>query len=379
MVDGSEARGRVELQVTARTVWKVALHLVVLWALLRAVAEARTVLSWIAVALFLALAAHPPVRWLMRRGVARGGAIALVMVGVLALVALMVATVVPLLVSQVGALVQSAPDLIDQLRHTAWMEWLERRFDVVTRVTEELRTRAPSVARPVLGVVTGVLARVAAFTTITVLTVFFLAFGEDLFDKLLLWVSPERRAHWRTLALRMHRSVGGYVAGSLLLAGITGAASGIITFSLGVPFFLPIALVTAVLGVVPWVGSTLGAALMVGATFAERGTRSALLALGIFLAFQQVKNRLLVPLVQRHTLQMNPLLITLVMLLGTSLFGLLGTLLALPVAGAAQVLAQDLLSRRQARWHAEGRAGPEDGAPPPPRLDAGGEEARLPH
>jgi putative heme transporter len=105
-----------------------------------------------------------------------------------------------------------------------------------------------------------------------------------------------------------------------------------------------------VLGVIPWIGSALGAVLVVGTTFASQGGKPALIVLAIYLVYQQLEGHLLQPLVQRHTIRMNPLLIILVMLVGTAFTGLLGALLALPVAGAVQVYMQDLHERKKAQW-----------------------------
>jgi predicted PurR-regulated permease PerM len=99
-------------------------------------------------------------------------------------------------------------------------------------------------------------------------------------------------------------------------------------------------------------GSIIGAVLCVGTTFAEVGVQPALIFAGVYLVYQQVENQVLQPVVQRRTLQMNPLIIMLALLAGTGVAGILGTLLALPIAGAIQVLLQDALEKR--REHFDG-------------------------
>jgi len=91
------------------------------------------------------------------------------------------------------------------------------------------------------------------------------------------------------------------------------------------------------------------AVVIVGVTFATAGSTAALVATGVYLAYQQIENHVLQPIVQTRTLKMNPLLIVLALLVGTGLFGVLGALLALPIAGALQVLLEDVLTRRPAR------------------------------
>ncbi len=360
---------RPHSQVTPRTVWTVAVNVLALVAVLWLVATAWTVISWMMVSLFLSLAAWPMVRWLERRGLRRGVAVLGVFLLGLGLLTALVMTLVPMFIEQGRALVRAAPDYIEELRHRAWVERLDERYDIIERVSADLRRRIPMTPGPVLGVVSDILRNLAAAITIAALTVFILLFGGNLFDKSLLWVEPSRREHWRRLGHEMLRTVGGYVAGAFLISFIGGMVTAISTMLLGVPYFLALGLAMAVLGLVPYVGSFLGAILVAGTTFASVGTKAGLIALGIFLVYQQLEGNLLQPLIQRRTLNMNPLLIALVMLLGTALAGLIGALLALPIAGAVQVLVQERLSQLHARWRMDqGGAtrvilAPEDAAP----------------
>ncbi|MBN1210599.1 MAG: AI-2E family transporter [Myxococcaceae bacterium] len=359
---------RPRSQISPRTVWTVGLNVLGLLALLTLLRAAAGVLSWALVALFLALAAAPLVAWLEHKGLRRGLAVALVFLVGLGLLAALVTTFVPMMVEQGRALVEATPGFIERLQHQRWVERLDERFDVMDRITAELRQQLPGVAMPVLGVVTSLLRKLVALITVLVLAAFFLAFGKELFDKALEWVPPPKRAHTRQLAVRMFRTVGGYVAGAFLISLIGGGVTTVTLLLLGVPYFLPLGLTMALLGLIPFVGATLGGVLVVGTTFASAGTRAGLIALVVFLVYQQAENNLLQPFIQRRTLRMNPLLIALAMLVGTAFAGVLGALLALPVAGALQVVAQDRLARRQERWKEEGL--PEDSLTLPPRPSA---------
>jgi predicted PurR-regulated permease PerM len=309
-----------------------------------------TVLSWVLVAIFLALAAHPLVSVLEARGMSRGVAVMGVGLLGLGLLTALVMTLVPMLLEQGRGLAQAAPGFLDRLRHHAWVERMDERYDLISQASEELRRHISMAPGPVLGVVTDVLRHVLAGVTIAVLAIFFLLFGSGLFNTALQWVEPARREYYWRLGRRMNRAVGGYVAGSFLVALIGGVFTSVMTLLLGVPYFLPLGLTMTVLGLVPFVGSFLGGILVAGTTAASVGGRAGLIALGLFLVYQQVEGNLLQPLVQRRTLKMNPLLIALVMLLGTGLAGLLGALLSLPIAGAVQVLLQERLARLNERW-----------------------------
>ncbi len=345
-----ETPARPRSQVTPRTVWTVALNVLALVAVLWLLARVWTVLSWVMVALFLALAAHPLVRWMEGRGVRRGAAVLAVGLLGMGLLSALLMTLVPMLLEQARALVQAAPDYVYQLQHRPWVQRLDERYDIIDRIATELRQRIPMTPGPVWGVVTDLLRKLAAVVTISVLTIFFLLFGPDLFDKALQWVEPSRREHWRALGHEMHRTVGGYVAGAFLISLIGGGVTAVSTLLLGVPYFMALGLAMAVLGLIPFVGAFLGMLLVTGTTFASVGTKEGLIALAVFVVYQQVEGNLLQPLIQRRTLKMNPLLIALVMLVGTSLAGLIGALLALPIAGAVQVLLQDRLARLHEQW-----------------------------
>ncbi|HEX8699485.1 MAG TPA: AI-2E family transporter [Myxococcaceae bacterium] len=364
-------------QVSPRTVWTVGLNVLGLLALVVMLRAASGVLSWVLVALFLALAANPLVEWLERRGLRHGLAVALVFIASMSLVGTLVTTFVPMMVEQARGLVEAAPGYVSSLRDMGWLKELDARYGLFDRIDTELRNRMLGAAMPVLGMVTGLLHRLAAFITIMVLAAFFLAFGRDLFDKALLWVPPVERAHTRQLAVRMNRTVGRYVAGSFLISLIGGAVTTVTLFLLDVPYFLPLGLAMAVLGLIPFIGAALGGALVVGTTFASAGTHAGLIALAVFLVYQQVENHLLQPFIQRKTLRMNPLIIALAMLVGTAFAGILGALLALPVAGAVQVVAQDRLARRQEKWRISGQ----ESYPSPPLapLSSEQEAPRAPH
>jgi putative heme transporter len=130
-----------------------------------------------------------------------------------------------------------------------------------------------------------------------------------------------------------------------------------------------------VLGLLPFVGSVLGGALVVSATFLTSGARAGVIVLVILVVYQQVENHVLQPVVQRKTIRMSPLVIAVVMLIGTALWGLMGALLSLPIAGAIQVLLEDRLGRRQASWQTNSAPG----VPTTPRDDgAAAEDVAMP-
>jgi predicted PurR-regulated permease PerM len=302
------------------------------------------------VATLLALALDPAVRLLERRGVRRGFGGFMVVVTAVGSVTLLLATRVPMLVEQGRNLVAALPDGLQRLRGTFVFAWLDQRFDLIERAQNELGARASDAAGPVVALVGSVVHGVVATVTVGVLTVFMLLFGRGLFRSLLAWVPPAHRGRVVTLTRRVRGSVGGYVSGTVLIASIGGVVTGVTLLLLGVPYFLPLGLAMMLLGTVPFLGPALGGILVVGTTFFTTGTRQGVIALVVFVLYHQAENHLLQPLVQRRTIKMNPLAIAVVMLVGTAVAGVLGALLALPLAAATQIVLEDVFARRRSSW-----------------------------
>jgi predicted PurR-regulated permease PerM len=333
--------------VTALSVWIVLINTLALLASLFLLWKLRLLVSWVLVALFIALALQPAVSWLTRHRVRRGWAVLVVILTLFGVVGVMLATVIPMLVDQGRELVTRAPDLIERLQQSGPVRWIDQRFQVLEKLQEAIRSGTGNVTQPALAAARGLLLGVTGTITVVVIAIFMLLFGDEVLRKGLVWVPPGRRQHWVDLSGRMQRVVGGYVAGTLVVAAVGGMVMGTTLAVLGVPYFVPLGLLMIVLGIIPFVGSAIGAVLCVGTTFAEVGFQPALICAGVYLVYQQVENQVLQPVVQKRTLKMNPLIIMLALLAGTGVAGILGTLLALPVAGAIQVLLQDALERRR--------------------------------
>lgn len=345
---------RPSTAAVSRRVWAVLGNVLAMAGVLFVLWEARTVIGWILVALLLALGAASPVRWLVRHRVPRGLAIAVVVTSGLALVVATFATLVPMLVDQARQLVLRAPELIDRFQHTRPVVWLDQRFGVVGRVQEGLQEWLADFATTGFSVASSLVRVVVATIAVVFLTVFALLFGDDVFESALRWIPPDRRAHVRDLATRMHTVVSGFVVGTLIVAALAGTVMGVTLALLGAPYFVALGLLTALCALIPYVGGVVAALLISLVTLATTGLRAALTALVVYLVYQQIEGNLIQPIVQRRTIRMNALLVSVALLIGTALGGILGTLLALPVAGALQVVLGDVLARRRERWGERG-------------------------
>jgi predicted PurR-regulated permease PerM len=259
----------------------------------------------------------------------------------------------PLLVEQVRNLIQAAPNLVTEVRAWGATRWLDERLDLEASVREAVGRLPSSLASSAVGVVSSTVNMLFAFLTVVTLALFGLIFGKDLFEQGLSWVRPARRPKVRQLALNMRKAVGGYLTGTFLTVTLGGIVTALGTWLLGVPYFLALGSLYLLLGFIPYVGSFLMAVLVSFTTLTTVGLNRALLALGIFLIYQQVEGNLIQPLVQRHSIRMNPLLISVVLLIGGALMGLVGAIIALPIAAALQELLREVQVEQRLRWDAE--------------------------
>jgi predicted PurR-regulated permease PerM len=330
-------------------VWRIGIRVIAAAAVLLVLWRGAAFVRLAAVALVLAAALESPVSALERRGWRRGLAIAVASLAAAIVLLGAVALLVPRVVPQLERAADAAPRVVSDVQETSQYRWLEE-HRLVDRVLSEARRNLGTAAGSALTAAVGVVSFGAAVVTVAALTVFLLASGPSAWSWLLRWVDPSRRPRVRRLGGAARRAVAGYVAGALVMGAIAGLVTGVTTGLLGVPYFLALAIVTAALGIVPFIGAIISGVVVVATTFATAGSTAGVIALIVFVTYQQLEGAVLQPLVQRRAVSMNPLVVISAVLLGTSAGGVLGGVLALPFAAAAKVVANDELKRRRRSW-----------------------------
>ncbi|MBZ4330380.1 AI-2E family transporter [Corallococcus sp. AS-1-12] len=349
------SRKGLPVYVPPRTVWSVGAQVVLLVLLGTAMRSLGPVLTLLAAALLLGLAAEPVVRRFQSWGLRRGLGVALIALTLLGIIGLLILTLVPLLVEQLQHLVEAAPVFFTELTQAPWVRKLDEHFGVLSHPQDAFNVEPGILARPLITVLSSTVELLGAGITVLALAVFGLLFGHDLYASILGWVRPRNRARVRRVVGRMREAVGNYLFGTLLIVSVGGAFTAGMSLALGVPYFLPLGLAAMVLGLIPFIGSIITALLVAVTTLASVGSKRALLALALFMVYQQFEAHLLSPLVQRRAIKMNPLLISLVALVGGTVAGLLGVILAVPAAAAGQVLLTEVQRERRKTWRRERR------------------------
>jgi predicted PurR-regulated permease PerM len=341
------------IRFRARTVLSVLAIVIAFAALLELLLIARQVITWILIALFLALALNPLVEFLQRRGVRRRGlAIGLTYVLFFGALAILGALFIPTLVDEVGEFREAVPGFVEDLTEgRGRLGWLQDEYQIVDRVEQAIRDLRPArllgFSGTVFAVTKGIVTTVIAIITVVVMTFFMLLEGPSWVERAYALVPEESRPRWRMVGTEIYRTVGGFVLGAIVIATVAGMSSAIVLTALGVSYAFALALLVALLDLIPLAGATLATIVVSLVAVLDSGWLIGLIAFAYFIAYQQVENHVLYPLVYSRTVKISPLAILIAVLIGASVAGILGALAAIPIAGIVQVLIVDWLRHRR--------------------------------
>jgi predicted PurR-regulated permease PerM len=357
----------------ARTVVIALLTAVVVLGALFLLWQVRTFIGWFVIALFLAAVLNPAVNWLQRRHrlMKRPLAIGLTYLGVLVALLLVVGIFVPVLTDQINGFIKfvttaaNAPEgPTEYIKNLAKQNGLGGLFQRFSDQLDELRKQLGEVLQNLLSssgqIAIGVAGLVAALATILTLT-FFLLLGSERYVNAGVGLFPE--AHQPLVRRLLSQSAGaisGYVTGNLAISVICGITTFIVLLILGMPYAAPLALLVAVLDLIPLVGATLGGALLVIVGLFVEPWKAVVLLVYI-VVYQQVEGSVLQPLVYSKAVQLNGLVILIALLVGGQLLGIAGALLAIPVAEIIRIVVTELLAYRRT-----GQEAAEPALPPQP-------------
>ena len=343
----------------------------------------REVILMILAAGFIALILNPLVvalqRWRIRR---RGWAVTIVIVwATLVFIGLLAAFGYPL-TNGVTHFSHQLPSYVQSAEHgSGWIGHLVQRFHLqawVNHNAPKLQSLGATLAKPALTVGKGAVSLLATLATIFALVVLFLLEGPKMRRWLLELMPPERAAYCTRVAGEISQSVSGYALGNLLTSLIAGLVVFVTLTVLGVPFPLLWAVWVALVDFLPMIGGALAGIPTVLFALGHSLTAGIVTA-AAFVAYQQLENHVLNPVVMSRTVNINPLLVLLAILVGTSIGDWIGgffgsfvaALISIPVAGALQVVAREL-------WQATASPGPPDGEPPAGPEPPGGEKRKAP-
>jgi predicted PurR-regulated permease PerM len=337
--------------------------------------QIRSFIAWFVIALFLAAVLNPLVNWLQRRHrlIKRSLAIVLTYLGVVVALLFVAGIFLPLLVDQIRGLInfvaaaaQAPEGPTEYVRGVAEQYGLGGVFERFSDQLADLRKQLGELLRNFLLSTGDIVVSAAGFITalVTILTLtFFLLLGSERYVNAGVRLFAEaHRPLVRRLLEQSAGAVSGYVTGNLAISVICGVTTFGVLVILGMPYAAPLALLVAVLDLIPLVGATLGGALLVVVGLFVEPWKAVVLLIFVLL-YQQVESNVLQPMVYSKAVQLNGLVILIALLIGGQLLGIPGALLAIPVAEIIRIVVTELLAYRRTTQEANEPAVPSPSQP----------------
>jgi len=307
---------------------------------------ARTVAHQLLLVLaaFIAIGLDPAVAFLVRRGLRRGVAVAVITMLALAAVAGFVAARSAALAQQAAELVSQAPKYLQQLNdHSTVLGRLNNQFHLVDKLKAQASGGASLAAGGVLHAGTVLISATFETVIVLVLVIYFLADLAQIKHGFYRLFPRHRRPRVGLLGDAILARVGGYVLGNVLTSIVATIGNYIVLLALHVPYALALSILVGVLDLIPLVGSTVGAVIVALVALAAVSTTAALITVAYHVLYRVFEDYLLNPRVLRRTVDVSPLVTIIAVLIGGSLLGITGALIAVPAAAAIQLLLTEVL------------------------------------
>ncbi|WP_313812169.1 AI-2E family transporter [Glutamicibacter sp.] len=313
-----------------------------------------SLMTWIAIALFIALGLDPIVRWMVSRGLSRPLAVTATMVGILAIFGGFMALIIPTLVTQITNFITYAPNYVNDFLGSEWLVQIDRQYALTQRINDEVNRffgdsgAITNVFGGVLGVSQTVAQSMFGILIVLVLAIYFLASLPTIMGFGLRLAPRSKRERVGELATRITRSVGNYVMGQATVAFLNCLVALILMSILKVPFAALLTLVVALLAFIPLVGGVI-AGLLVTAVSLSLGWQSALIYALCYFGYLQVEAYFVSPRIMRRAVAVPGAVAVISVIAGGALAGVTGALMAIPVAASGMILLREVFIARQDR------------------------------
>ena len=315
---------------------------------LRALQSASQVFVLIIISLFLAMGLNPAVDYLQSRKLKRGASVGVVVVVALLVIILFALVVIPPVFLQANDLIDSAPQLIDSLKNNRTIAELNNQYGVIDTLQAKFESWVTDgkILTGAFGGVVGVGRTVlsGAFSTLTVLvlTLYFLSSLPSV-TKIFYRLAPaSRRERVSKIGDAIISRVGAFVGSQVLIAALAAIFVFFLSLGLNLPYAAALGMVILFVALIPLVGHFIGASIVILVALTESPTK-ALLALILYTLYVQIENYIITPRIMKRSLSIPGLVTILAALLGTSLLGLVGGLLAVPIAAAVLLIMDEVV------------------------------------
>jgi predicted PurR-regulated permease PerM len=316
--------------------------------LLKAFASASQVFVLILISLFLAAGLNPAVEFFRRRGLQRRFAVLAVIGCVVAFVGLFAAVVIPPVIKQLDALIRNAPTLISNLKNNPTLAKLNSHYGIIDSIQKKVASSihngqfVMSAFGGVIGVGKAVLSGAIAALTILILTLYFLASLPSVTATAYRFAPRSRRERISKITDAIILRIGSFVSGQATVAFIAAIFALVLALCLNIPYPQAIALLVFLCGLIPLVGHILGCTAFTIVALTKSPT-DAIVVLCLYLAYVQVENYLIMPRIMRRSLSIPGLVTIIAALVGVSLLGIVGGILAVPIAAAVLLILDEVV------------------------------------
>ena len=315
-------------------------------ALLELATRARSVLVLIGLALFIAAGLDPVVSWLTRWRVPRGAAVVIVLLTLVAVTGGFIGAAIPPLAAQTSSLIAELPHYAHALQnHNSELGRLNAKYHIQQRLSHLLATRSSALIGGVLGAGALVLDTLTSTLVVIVLVVYFLA-GMPQIKRFFYRLAPgSRRARVILLGDDIFTKVGEFVLGNVVTSVIAGLGTYLWMMALGIPYPILLALFVALLDLIPVIGSTVGGA-VVSVVALTVSLPVAIATLAFYIGYRLFEDYLLTPRIMGSAVKVPAVVSVVAVLVGGALLGIIGALVAIPVAAALRLLLEEVTFRR---------------------------------
>ena len=320
----------------------------VAFTVLRALQSASQVFVLIIISLFLAMGLNPTVEALQSKKLRRGTSVAIVVVSALLIVTLFALVVIPPVFTQANELIDSAPQLLDSLRNNATLNQLNKEYGIIDSLQKKFEVWISDgqiftgAFGGVLGVGRTVLSGAFSALTVMVLTLYFLASLPSVTKIFYRLVPASRRQRVTRIGDAIISRVGAFVGSQVLIAALAAIFVFLLSIALELPYAAALGMVILFVALIPLIGHFIGASIVTLVALTQSPTK-ALIAIVVYTLYVQIENYLITPRIMKRSLSIPGLVTIVAALLGTSLLGLVGGLLAVPIAAAVLLIMDEIV------------------------------------
>jgi predicted PurR-regulated permease PerM len=344
---------RVELTVSNRTLLRVLVISALFIFVTDLVTSLHTVLIELLISIFLAVALNPLVSAAERRlRITHGPAAVIVFLATILVVVVFLIVIFTPLYNEVRDFSEHLPDYLDKAEKSALFKDLDQRYNILAKLREQSKTlpsRLPATASAALGLAGAVASAVFETITVLFLTLFLLLELPSIGRSVVSLLPPEQADTAIRMQSEISHTVARYVATNIAVSIFAGLVTWISLEILGVPFALVLALLMGLFDLLPLIGATLGGSIVVIVATITTGLTAGIIMIVVLVVYQQTENHLVQPIVMKRSVAVSPLIVIVSVLVGAALLGILGALLAIPVAGSVQIALRDIVEARRSR------------------------------